>query len=97
MVEVAGTVVGVISLSIQIFDKLSKYTSAVKDAKIRAEQILGELEYLADLLEELYAITNRACADNSGTSAKRAICQCAHAIEMVKMKLGGDKPVCSKP
>ncbi|EAT88291.1 hypothetical protein SNOG_04531 [Parastagonospora nodorum SN15] len=97
MAEVAGTIFDVISLSIQIFDKVSKYTSAVKDAKTKAEQILAEMEYLADLLEELESITNRACADNSATSAKRGVYQCAQAIEIVKLKLGGDKPVCAKP
>ncbi|KAH4911197.1 hypothetical protein HBI80_022340 [Parastagonospora nodorum] len=97
MAEVAGTIFGVISLSIQIFDKVSKYTSAVKDAKTKAEQILAEMEYLADLLEELESITKRACADKSATSAKRGVYQCAQAIEMVKLKLGGDKPVCAKP
>ncbi|KAH5281913.1 hypothetical protein HBI71_003440 [Parastagonospora nodorum] len=97
MAEVAGTIFGFISLSIQIFDKVSKYTSAVKDAKTKAEQILAEMEYVADLLEELEPITNRACADKSATSAKRGVYQCAQAIEMVKLKLGGDKPVCAKP
>jgi len=97
MAEVAGAVVVVISLSIQIFDKLSKYTSADKDATTNAEQILAEMEYLADLLEELEAITNRDCGDEPAISAKRGICQCAYAIEQVKLKLGGDKPGCAKP
>jgi hypothetical protein len=90
MAEVAGTVVGVISLSIQLFDNLSRYTNGVKDAKTKAEQILSEVEDLANLLEELETITNTVIAGRPMSSVKRGICQCAHAMDMVKSKLGVD-------
>jgi uncharacterized phage infection (PIP) family protein YhgE len=56
MAEVAGTIIGVISLSIQLFDKLSKYTNSVKDARKKAEQITHELDTLVNLLKSLETI-----------------------------------------
>ncbi|KAF2822963.1 hypothetical protein CC86DRAFT_423034 [Ophiobolus disseminans] len=97
MADVAGTVIGVISLSIQLFDKLSKYTNGVKDANTKAEQILIEMDDLADLLEQLETVTNKITMNNSTALAKRGICQCARAIDMVKAKLGDNNLPTSRP
>jgi len=97
MAEVAGTVVGVISLSLQLYDKLSKYANGVKDADTKAAQILAEMDNLADLLEELEAITSRVTTNRPATLTKQGICECARAIAMVRSKVGDDGSPGSRP
>lgn len=97
MAEVAGTVIGVISLSFQLFDKLSKYTNGVKDANTKAEQILTEMDDLADLLEQLETVTNKATTNKSAALVKHGICECARAIGMVKSKFGDNNLPTSRP
>ncbi|KAI4620129.1 hypothetical protein J4E80_004655 [Alternaria sp. BMP 0032] len=56
MAEVAGTIVGVISLSLQLYDKLSEYRNGVKNAKKKGEQITRELDTLVNLSKASAAV-----------------------------------------
>jgi len=92
MAEVAGTIVGVISLSLQLYDKLSEYTNGVKDAKKKAEQITRELDTLVDLLEHLETATSRMDPTTPVALVKAIIQQCALSIESIRTKVGDDTP-----
>jgi hypothetical protein len=88
MAEVAGTIIGVISLSIQLFDKFSKYTNSVKDARKKAEQITHELDTLVNLLESLETIVSRLDPTTPTALTKTSIHECARAIEVIRARLG---------
>ncbi|KAI4924389.1 uncharacterized protein J4E92_007470 [Alternaria infectoria] len=92
MAEVAGTIVGVISLSLQLYDKLSEYTNGVKDARKKAEQITRELDTLVDLLEHLETATSRMDPTTPIALVKAIIQQCALSIESIRTKVGDDTP-----
>jgi hypothetical protein len=88
MAEVAGTIFGVISRSIQLFDKFSNYTNSVKDARTKAEQITGELDRLVDLLEHLNFIVSKLGATTTVALTKVSIQECARAIEAIRARVG---------
>ena len=92
MAEIAGTIVGIISLSIQLYDKLNEYANGVKDAKEKAEQITAELDRFSDLLEELEAIISNLDPTARVNSTRIGITACADAIDKVKEKLHGKTP-----
>ncbi|CAI9637082.1 unnamed protein product [Alternaria burnsii] len=88
MAEVAGTIFGVISLSIQLFDKFNTYTNSVKDARRKAEQITGELDILVSLLENLETIVSRLDPTTSTALTRNSIQECARAVEVIRSRLG---------
>ncbi|PSN60720.1 hypothetical protein BS50DRAFT_449097, partial [Corynespora cassiicola Philippines] len=92
MAEIAGSIVGIISLSIQLYDKLNKYANGVKDAKDKAEQITAELYRFSDLLEELEVIISNLNPTARVNSTRIGITACADAIDKVKEKLNGKTP-----
>jgi hypothetical protein len=93
MAEVAGTIFGVISLSIQLFEKLNTYTNSVKDARTKAEQITSELDTLVNLLENLETIISRLDPTTSTALTRNSIQECARAIEVIRSRLGDVPPV----
>ncbi|KAB2111266.1 hypothetical protein AG0111_0g1788 [Alternaria gaisen] len=93
MAEVAGTIFGVISLSIQLFEKVNTYTNSVKDARTKAEQITGELDTLVNLLENLETITSRLDPTTSTALTRNSIEECARAVEVIRSRLGDVPPV----
>ncbi|CAN9085026.1 unnamed protein product [Alternaria alternata] len=92
MAEVAGTIFGVISLSIQLFDKLNTYTNSIKDARTKAEQITGELDTLVNLLENLETIISRLDPTTSTALTRNSIQECAKAIDVIRSRLGDVLP-----
>jgi len=92
MAEVAGTIVGVISLSIQLFEQFSKYTNSVKDARKRAEQITCELDTLVNHLENLETIISKLVTTTAITLTRTSIHECARAIETIRARLGDAIP-----
>ena len=95
MAEVAGTIVGVISLSLQLYDKLSEYTNGVKDAKKKAEQITRELDTLVNLLENLETIITRLDTTTAIALTKTSIQECARAIATIRTRLEDAIPATS--
>lgn len=95
MAEIAGTVVGVFSLSIQLFEKLSNYTNSVKDARYKAEQITHELDNLLSLLENLESVLGRIQDASSAVWMQVGIQECSHAIKTIRAKLGDDTQTAS--
>jgi hypothetical protein len=95
MAEVTGTIVGVISLSLQLYDKISEYTNSVKDAKTKAEQITRELDTLVDLLEYLETATSRMDPTTPIALVKAIIQQCALSIESIRTRVGNSAPATS--
>jgi hypothetical protein len=93
MAEVAGTIFGVISLSIQLFEKLNTYTNSVKDARTKAEQITSELDTLVNLLENLETIISTLDPTTSTALTRNSIQECARAIEVIRSRLGDVPPV----
>ncbi|RYO41136.1 hypothetical protein AA0111_g1172 [Alternaria arborescens] len=93
MAEVAGTIFGVISLSIQLFEKLNTYTNSVKDARTKAEQITSELDTLVNLLENLETIISRLDPTTSTALTRNSIQECARAIEVIRSRFGDVPPV----
>jgi hypothetical protein len=77
MAEIAGTIFGVISLSIQLIEKFSKYTNSVKDAITKAEHIRGELDRLVDLLEHLESMISKLDPTTPAALTKVNIQECA--------------------
>ncbi|RAR09795.1 oxidoreductase, short chain dehydrogenase/reductase family [Stemphylium lycopersici] len=92
---IAGTVVGVFSLSIQLFEKLSNYTNSVKDARYKAEQITHELDNLLSLLENLESVLGRIQDASSAVWMQVGIQECSHAIKTIRAKLGDDTQTAS--
>jgi hypothetical protein len=92
MAEVAGTIFGVISLSIQLFDKFSQYTNSVRDAKKKAEHITRDLDILVNLLENLETIISRLDTTTAVALTRHSIHECARAIDTIRAKLGDALP-----
>ncbi|KAI8932666.1 hypothetical protein NX059_010161 [Plenodomus lindquistii] len=98
MAEIAGTAVGIVSLSIEICRGLVSYIDGVKNAKSKAEKLHSETERLANLLELLDNTIEKLdpndCIDASGTG----IVACADALESIRKTVGDDSTALgSKP
>lgn len=87
MAEIAGTAVGIISLSLQICQGLVTYIDGVKHAKSKTEQIAAEMEMLADQLEKLETLISGFNTNQSVESTQKTITACALAIHHVHDKL----------
>ncbi|KAF1844398.1 uncharacterized protein K460DRAFT_369266 [Cucurbitaria berberidis CBS 394.84] len=88
MAEIAGTAVGIVSLSIQICERLVWYTNNVKDAREKAENLRTGLNQLSDVLEALEACIDRLRGPVLVTAARDSVIACANAMETIKNKLG---------
>jgi hypothetical protein len=95
MAEIAGTIVGVISLSIQLIDKFASYTNSVKDARTRAEQITSELDSMVDLLEYLESMISKFGSTTPVSLTEVSIQECARAIDAIRARLGAALPTAS--
>ncbi|KAL6707511.1 hypothetical protein ACN47E_004081 [Coniothyrium glycines] len=92
MAEIAGTLVGIISLSIQICGGLTGYIDSVKHASSTAEQISAEMDHLADQLENLDSVVKKLDSSHSAVLTQKSVIACANAIQHVREKLGEYRP-----
>jgi hypothetical protein len=88
--SITGSAVGVVSLAIQVCKGLEWYLSGVKEAKDKAEQIAAETEELANLLESLESIINKADQSHAVSVTRTGIVSCANAISTIRKKLKPD-------
>ncbi|KAF2873941.1 hypothetical protein BDV95DRAFT_604162 [Massariosphaeria phaeospora] len=86
-VSVAGGAVGVLSLSIQVCERLVWFITNVKDAKDKTAQIHAELDSLADLLELLESIIGKLNPSGSVSATRSGIEACAEAIKKIRTKI----------
>jgi hypothetical protein len=86
--SIAGSAVGVISLSITICQGLISYIDTAKDAEARTSQISARLDSLADELERLQGVVNALRSSPCASSLGSVIMACATAIENIRKKLG---------
>jgi len=90
MAEVAGIVVGSLSLTMQIYDKLEQYSNGVKEAREKAEEIAIEIDCLADILESVESTISTMHHSDPVWVARTGIRSCADAISTIRSKLVPD-------
>ncbi|KAF2008977.1 hypothetical protein BU24DRAFT_380969, partial [Aaosphaeria arxii CBS 175.79] len=89
MAEIAGTVVGIISLGIQLCRGITWYIDSVKHADTRRSEISIQVEELENILEKLDAVVGKAQAnEHLQQTSRSAITTCANAIERIKASIG---------
>ncbi|KAF2849139.1 hypothetical protein T440DRAFT_427315 [Plenodomus tracheiphilus IPT5] len=88
MAEIAGTIVGIVSLSIQTCQGLIWYIDGVKSAKSKAEQIFSETERLANLLELLDSTIGKLDATECVATDRTGITACADALRSIRKTAG---------
>lgn len=86
-VSVAGTAVGIVSLGIQLCEKLGTYASNVKDAKIKVEQAGADMDMLANYLELLETVVVRLDPNACTEGTRVGIQACANALDKIKKEL----------
>ena len=83
-----GSVVGIVTLGLQLCKGLISYIDCVKTAKEKAEQITAEVDRLTDVLELLETVIGKADAGPIVTVTRTGVFACAVAIEKIKERLG---------
>ena len=93
MVDVAGSVVGIISLGLQVCQGLSWYIGHVKDEETEVSQISDRLDHLANILENLTNMLAKiesmpgSSSDTSNFLANVGIQACSTALSNIREKL----------
>ena len=89
MADIAGTAVGIVSLSIQLCQGIIWYVDGVKDAKDKAQQVITEMNRLIDLLELLESVVGNLETGPSVVATQSGIVACSTAIDQIRSKVGG--------
>jgi hypothetical protein len=97
MAELAATVVGIVSFSLQICKGLTWYLDGVKNSKNRAEQISSEMDRLANLLELLETVIRVFDHHELLEATRVGIVACAEAVEVVRSKIQASSQCVGKP
>ena len=93
MADVASSVVGIISLGLQVCQGLSWYIGHVKDEETEVSQISDRLDNLANILENLTNVlakiesTTGSSSDTSNFLANVGIQACSTALSNIREKL----------
>jgi len=82
-----GSVVGIVSLGLQLCKGLISYIDCVKTAKEKAEHITAEVDRLTDVLELLEAVVGKMDAGPIVNVTRTGIISCTVAIEKIKERL----------
>jgi len=88
MADIAGTAVGIVSLSIQLCQGIVWYVDGVRDAKDKAQQVIAEMNRFVDLLELLENVVGNLETGPSVVATQSGIVACSTAINQIRSKVG---------
>lgn len=94
MAEIAGSAVGIISLSIQICERLLWYTDNVKNGRAKIENLRAGLDQLTNVLELLETSLGRHGVSPYTKVAQSSIVSCETALESIKKLISTFSPSC---
>ncbi|OAL44379.1 hypothetical protein IQ07DRAFT_685009 [Pyrenochaeta sp. DS3sAY3a] len=92
MAEIAGTAVGIVSLSIQICERLLWYTDNVKNGRDKAENLRDGVDRLTNVLELLETSLSRRDVSPYTTMAQTSIISCETALQSIKKLISTYSP-----
>lgn len=92
MAEIAGTAVGIVSLSIQICERLLWYTDNVKNGRDKAENLRDGMDRLTNVLELLETSLSRRDVSPYTTMAQTSIISCETALQSIKKLISAYSP-----
>jgi hypothetical protein len=85
--SIGGSVVGVVSLTIEACKGIVWYTTNVKEAKDKTSKVREQMESLADLLEVLETVIGQRDPTTCSESVRTEIIACKDALTKIKDKL----------
>lgn len=88
MADIAGTAVGIVSVSIQLCQGIVWYADGFGNAEDRARQVIAEMNRLVDLLELLQSVITKLDTGSTMLATQSGIVACSTAIDQIRSKVG---------